>query len=125
MIELIVKYGPTVGYLIIFAIIFAESGLLIGLFLPGDSVLFVAGFLASPTSKEFLQELAKTLGTQITIDGAFFSLPVLLVGCFICAVVGDSVGYTFGRRIGPRLFQKEESLLLSNKKFLNGQEFYE
>jgi membrane-associated protein len=125
MIELIVKYGPTVGYLLIFAIIFAESGLLIGFFLPGDSVLFVAGFLASPTSKEFLQELAKTLGTQVTVDGSFFSLPILLIGCFLCAVVGDSVGYTFGRRIGPRLFQKEESLLFSKKNVVKAQEFYE
>jgi membrane-associated protein len=119
MIELIVKYGPTVGYLLIFAIIFAESGLLIGFFLPGDSILFTAGFLASPAS----QELLKSLG--LPAESSFFSLPILLIGCFICAVVGDSVGYTFGRRIGPRLFQKEESLLFSKKNVVKAQEFYE
>ena len=119
MIELIVKYGPTVGYLLIFAIIFAESGLLIGFFLPGDSLLFTAGFLASPTSQAALQNLG------IQVETSFFSLPILLVGCFICAVVGDSVGYAFGRRIGPRLFQKEESLLFSKKNVLKAQEFYE
>ena len=119
MIELIVKYGPTVGYLLIFAIIFAESGLLIGFFLPGDSILFTAGFLASPAS----QELLKNLG--LPAESPFFSLPILLIGCFLCAVVGDSVGYTFGRRIGPRLFQKEESLLFSKKNVVKAQEFYE
>src|SRR5689334_10774502 len=119
MIELIVKYGAPVGYLLIFAIIFAESGLLIGFFLPGDSLLFTAGFLASPAS----QELLKQLGVPAT--SAFFSLPILLVGCFLAAVIGDSVGYMFGRKVGPRLFQKEESLLFSKKNVFKAQEFYE
>ncbi len=119
MIELIVKYGPTIGYLMIFAIIFAESGLLIGFFLPGDSLLFTAGFLASPASKELLVKLG------VPAETAFFSLPILLFGCFIAAVAGDSVGYLFGKRIGPRLFQKEDSLLFSQKNVLKAQEFYE
>jgi membrane-associated protein len=119
MIELIVKYGPTVGYLLIFAIIFAESGLLIGFFLPGDSLLFTAGFLASPASQELLKQLG------VPAESSFFSLPILLVGCFLCAVAGDSVGYAFGRRIGPRLFQKEDSLLFSKKNVIKAQEFYE
>jgi len=119
MIELIVKYGPTVGYLLLFAIIFAESGLLIGFFFPGDSLLFTAGFLASPASQELLKELG------VPAESSFFALPILLIGCFICAVAGDSVGYAFGRRIGPRLFQREDSLLFSKKNVLKAQEFYE
>jgi membrane-associated protein len=119
MIELIVKYGPTIGYLMIFAIIFAESGLLIGFFLPGDSLLFTAGVLASPASQAFLQ--VHGVDTQST----FFSLPILLVGCFIAAVVGDSVGYTFGKRVGPRIFQREDSLLFNKKNIYRAQEFYE
>jgi membrane-associated protein len=115
MIEFLSQYGPTIGYLIIFAIIFAESGLLIGFFLPGDSLLFTAGFLASPASQ--------VLG--LSGEGSFFSLPILVVGCFIAAVAGDSVGYTFGRRVGPRLFQREDSLLFSKKNVLKAQEFYE
>lgn len=94
----------TVGYVGVFAIIFAESGLFIGFFLPGDSLLFTAGFLASQQ---------------------FFSLPLLLVGCFLAAVLGDSVGYAFGRRVGPRLFQREDSVLFHKKNIYKAQAFYE
>ena len=66
--------------------------------------MFTAGFLASQ---------------------GFFSLPLLLVGCFLAAVIGDSVGYTFGRRVGPRLFQREDSVLFHKKNVYKAQEFYE
>src|SRR5258707_9503421 len=99
------------SYLVLFAIIFAESGLLIGFFLPGDSLLFTAGLLS-----------ATTLPGQ---TAPLFSLPIVLIGCFIAAVVGDSVGYSFGRRVGRRLFQKEDSLLFKKKHMLRAQEFYE
>ena len=78
----------TVGYLGLFAIVFAETGLLIGFFLPGDSLLFTAGFLASQ---------------------GHFSIAVVVLGCFVAAVVGDSVGYSIGQRFGPQLFTKPES----------------
>lgn len=94
----------TVGYAGLFGIIFAESGLLIGFFLPGDSLLFTAGFLASQ---------------------GIFSLPVLLIGCFVAAAVGDSVGYAFGKRVGPRIFQREDSVLFHKKNILKAQEFYD
>lgn len=96
----------TVGYIGVFAIIFAESGLLIGFFLPGDSLLFSAGFLA------FLHP-------------ELFSLPVLLIGFFLAAVIGDSVGYAFGRRVGRSLFNREDSLLFHKKNVLKAQAFYE
>lgn len=94
----------TIGYIGLFAIIFAESGLLVGFFLPGDSLLFTAGFLAS-------QDI--------------LSLPILIVTCFTAAVLGDSVGYTFGHRIGRRLFQREDSLFFHKKNVVKAQEFYE
>ncbi len=119
MIEFIVTQGPLIGYLLIFGIIFAESGLLIGFFLPGDSLLFTAGFLASPAGKELLLKFG------LPANEPFFSLPILAIGCFIAAVVGDSVGYTFGRRVGKRLFQREDSRLFSKKNLLKAQEFYE
>jgi membrane-associated protein len=103
----------TVGYIGVFAIVFAESGLLIGFFLPGDSLLFTAGFLASDAAK------------PIWGDQQGFSLPILLVGCFICAVAGDSVGYTFGRRVGRRLFQREDSVFFHKKHIVRAQAFYE
>lgn len=94
----------TFGYVGIFTIIFAESGLLIGFFLPGDSLLFVAGFLASQN---------------------ILSLPILLVTCFVAATLGDNVGYAFGHRVGRRLFQKEDSFLFHKKNVLKAQSFYE
>lgn len=84
--HLIEVFG-TVG---VFVIVFAESGLLIGFFLPGDSLLFTAGLLAAQ---------------------GHLSLPVLLIGCFIAAVAGDQVGYVFGRRVGPALFNRPDSRL--------------
>lgn len=91
------------GYLAVFGIVFAESGLLIGFFLPGDSLLFTAGFLAS--------------------QGVFGIVPLAL-GCFVAAVIGDSVGYTFGHRIGRRIFTREDSLFFHRKNLLRAEAFY-
>lgn len=93
----------TVGYLGIFAIIFAESGLLIGMFLPGDSLLFTAGFLASQ---------------------GVFNIALLCLITFVAAVTGDSVGYYFGRKAGPKVFKKENSLLFDKKNITRSQAFY-
>lgn len=93
----------TVGLLGVFGIVFAESGLLIGFFLPGDSLLFTAGFLASQ---------------------GFVNIWFLAIGSFIAAVVGDSVGYMFGHKVGKRLFQREDSLLFHKDNLLKAQEFY-
>lgn len=95
---------PTIGYIGIFLIIFAESGLLIGFFLPGDSLLFTAGFLASQ---------------------GVFDITWLTILCFIAAVTGDSVGYAFGRRVGRRLFHKKDSLLFSKSNLEKAEQFYE
>ncbi len=93
----------TVGYVGLFAIIFAESGLLIGFFFPGDSLLFTAGFLASQN---------------------ILSLPILIVTCFVAAVLGDSVGYTFGHRVGRHLFKREDTFFFHKKNLLRAQIFY-
>lgn len=93
-----------VGYAGVFAMVFAESGLLIGFLLPGDSLLFTAGFLAS--------------------QGLFRIVP-LAAGAFLCAVLGDSVGYAFGRRVGRKFFTKEDSLFFHKKNLLRAEAFYE
>ena len=98
----------TVGLIGIFIIIFAESGLLIGFFLPGDSLLFTAGVLASGR-----------------IPDLQLPLVPLLIGCFLAAVIGDSVGYTFGRRIGRPLFEREDSGLFKKKYITQAQAFYD
>ena len=100
----LVKIIESVGYLGIFAIVFAESGLFVGAFLPGDSLLFTAGFLASQ---------------------GFFDIWLLAPITFIAAVLGDSVGYTFGHKVGKRLFQKEDSILFHKKHLVRAQKFYE
>jgi membrane-associated protein len=94
----------TVGLFGVAAIVFAESGLLIGFFLPGDSLLFTAGFLASQ---------------------GFFNIYVLAGVCFVAAVVGDSVGYSFGKKMGPKLFTKEDSIWFHKKNLAKAQHFYE
>ncbi len=98
------EFIRTVGYIGVFGIIFAESGLLVGFFLPGDSLLFTAGFLASQD---------------------YFNFPFLAVGCFVAAVAGDSVGYWFGNRVGRRLFQREDSLLFKKKHLFRAEGLYE
>ena len=91
------------GYLGLFVIIFAESGLLIGIVLPGDSLLFTAGFLASQ---------------------GFFGIVPLTIVCFLAAVSGDSVGYTFGRRVGKRFFTRERSFFFNPDNAVRAQNFY-
>lgn len=94
----------TAGYIGIFLIIFSESGLLIGLLLPGDSLLFTAGFLAS--------------------QGYLNIFPLILI-TFLGAILGDSFGYYFGRRVGYRIFTRENSLLFSKDHIQRAELFYE
>jgi membrane-associated protein len=97
----LVRWG---GYVVLVAIVFTETGLLIGFFLPGDSLLITAGLVAAAG------------GLDIWL------LNVLLI---VAAIVGDSVGYAIGYRTGPRIFRKEESRWFSRKHLLRTREFYE
>lgn len=94
----------TLGTLGVIAIIFIETGLFFGFFFPGDSLLFTAGFLASQ---------------------GYISFAWLLIGAFLAAVIGDSVGYAFGKRIGPALFAREDSVIFNKKHIARAQHFYE
>ena len=94
----------TFGTLGLFAIVFAESGLLVGFFLPGDSLLFTAGLLASQ---------------------GHLNLPVILVGCFLAAVIGDQVGYMFGARVGPALFKRPNSRFFRHSHLEKAREYFE
>lgn len=94
----------TAGYVGLFAIIFAESGLFFGFFLPGDSLLVTAGLLA----------------TQ-----GFFRIEFLLPLLIIAAIGGDSVGYWFGNKVGPALFKKEKSLFFDKNHIQRAHAFYE
>jgi membrane-associated protein len=96
----------TFGYPLVWGIVFAESGLLVGFLLPGDSLLFVAGFLCS---------LPKT-GLDIR---------VMAFGCFAFAVLGDSVGYYTGKRFGRKLFDKEDSKFFKKKHLVAAENFFD
>lgn len=98
-----IKWASIIGVALV---VFAESGLLIGFFLPGDSLLFTTGFLIS----------AGFLNINI-------HLAVLIL--FIAAVAGDSVGYTFGRKLGPRLFRKKDARFFKQEYIQQAQTFYE
>jgi membrane-associated protein len=102
--ELIRKGGLTLLSLIIFA----ESGLLIGFFLPGDSLLFIAGFLSSNAGGNVLPPL-----------------PVVLLCTFAAAVAGDQVGYLFGRKVGPALFSRRDSRIFKQKYVTKAHDFME
>jgi membrane-associated protein len=93
----------TLGLFGVFGIVFAESGLLIGFFLPGDSLLFTAGFLASQ---------------------GYFNILILAAGSAVAAIVGDSVGYWVGAKMGPRVFNRPNSRWLNPKHVERTQEFY-
>jgi membrane-associated protein len=94
----------SLGYIGIASIVFAESGLFFGFFFPGDSLLFTAGLLASQ---------------------GFFSIYVLLPLVIISAILGDSVGYWFGYKIGPKIFTKENSFFFQKKHILRAKAFDE
>jgi membrane-associated protein len=93
-----------VGYLGIFLIVFADSGLLLGLVLPGDSLLFTAGLLAS----------------QGHLD-----LWLLMLVASLGAILGDSVGYAFGKRVGPKLFTREDAWFFTTHQLEHARHFYE
>ena len=94
------------GYVGLTAIIFSETGLLIGFFLPGDSLLVTAGLLGSQSQ---------------------FGLDVLLLGVIltVAAIVGNSCGYMIGKISGPRLFARDDSLLFKKKHLFSASAFYE
>ena len=100
-LDALIQWG---GYILLVAIVFTETGLLVGLFLPGDSLLITAGLLA---------------GAGI-LD--IWWLNALLIAA---AIVGDSTGYAIGTRLGPRIFTREKSLLFNPKHVVRTQRFYE
>jgi membrane-associated protein len=96
----------TFGLIGILAVVFAESGLLIGFFLPGDSLLFTAGLLIA--------------------GGTYLHLPLWLMCALVslAAVAGDQTGYAFGRRFGPALFRRPDSRLFKQENLARARDFF-
>jgi len=99
----------TVGLIGLIGIVFAETGLLVGFFLPGDSLLVTAGILSCPQA----------------VGGGLFD-PIVLIGCLaVAAVVGDQVNYALGRKTGDVVFSRPDGRLIKRKYFLEAKTFYE
>ncbi len=94
----------TIGIIGIFLIVFTETGFFLGFFLPGDTLLFTAGIFASQ---------------------GFFNIYVLLLGCIIMAILGDSLGYWMGKKYGRKLFRRDDSLFFKKKYLTKTENFYE
>ncbi|HCY17638.1 MAG: hypothetical protein UR62_C0001G0005 [Candidatus Nomurabacteria bacterium GW2011_GWF2_35_12] len=93
----------TIGYLGVFFIIFAESGLFFGFFLPGDTLLFTAGLLASQ---------------------GYFNIALLVLLIVLAAVLGDQIGYFFGKKVGPKIFTRDESFYFKKRYITDAENFY-
>lgn len=104
IIETLLAKGGLFVYVGLFFIVFAETGLAVGFFLPGDSLLVVAGLVAA-TGK--------------------LNVALLIGLLFVAAVVGDAVGYFTGARLGPRLFKKKKSLIFRPSHLQRAHAFYE
>ena len=100
-VEFLVRTG---GLLVLVIIVFVETGLLVGFFLPGDSLLVTAGIFAARGDLDLL-----TLNTSLSL----------------AAIAGDSVGYAIGARTGPKIFTRENSLFFNRKHLISAKEFYD
>ncbi|WP_022983052.1 DedA family protein [Ideonella sp. B508-1] len=101
--EFVTQYGPWV-YALLFLIVFVETGLVVMPLLPGDSLLFVVGALAG---------------------AGLMNLPLSLAVLLVAAVLGDQLNYSIGRRLGPRVFQWENSRFFNKAAFAQAHAFYE
>lgn len=99
------------GILLLGAIVFAESGLLIGFFLPGDSLLFIAGFFSSSAAAE--------------VSDVRLSLPLVILVSTGMAIIGDQVGYIIGNKAGPAMFNRPKSRLFDPAHVVKAQSFFD
>ena len=106
--------GPSL-YFVLFAIVFAETGLVVTPFLPGDSLLFSIGVLCA----------MDPVRLGVPADGFVPTLPVAMAVLFAAALTGDCVNYFAGRFVGPKVFSSERSRLLNKKHLVKTQLFYE
>lgn len=99
------------GLYLVALIVFAETGLFVGFFLPGDSLLFVTGLIIAQSASPF--------------DSAALNLPYWLVLITLAGIIGNLVGYWFGKKTGPILFERKDTWLFKRKHLIQAKEFYE
>ncbi|MBD8017816.1 DedA family protein [Kaistella pullorum] len=103
------------GFWLILFIIFAETGLFVGFFLPGDSLLFVSGIYAV----EIINESIGSTGSD------FLDTTILATAVAVAAIIGNEVGYWFGLKAGPALYKKEDTFLFKKKYLFQAHDFFE
>jgi membrane-associated protein len=99
------------GLYIVVLIIFAETGLFVGFFLPGDSLLFITGMIIANSLSPFDSEAANLIYWMSLIT--------------IAGIIGNSVGYWFGKKSGPLLFERRETWIFKRKHVMHAKEFYD
>lgn len=99
------------GLYLVALIVFAETGLFVGFFLPGDSLLFVTGLIIAQSASPF--------------DSAALNLPYWIVLITLAGIIGNIVGYWFGKKTGPILFERKDTWLFKRKHLIQAKEFYE
>lgn len=102
------------GLWLIMFVVFAETGLFAGFFLPGDSLLFVAGIYCAPLAGEIYQS-----------NNEWINLLILFVFISSAGILGNFVGYTFGNKVGPTMYDWKENMFFKKKYLLQAEEFYE
>jgi membrane-associated protein len=102
------------GVWLILFVVFAETGLFVGFFLPGDSLLFVAGIYSTNIANEI-----------VYTGNEYLDLLLLLVLISIAGIAGNSVGYWFGRKVGPTMYEWKENILFKRKYLRQAHDFYE
>jgi len=103
------------GIWLLLIIIFAETGLFVGFFFPGDSLLFVAGIL----STSLVDSVSLNTGSD------FFNLLIITAGCSIAGILGNTVGYITGRKVGPTMFTWRDRFLFKKKYLYQARDFYD
>lgn len=106
--------GVPVGIYVVLFIVFAETGLFAGFFLPGDSLLFLAGIYSG-----------ELMATLFSIEGGFLNVLLLSVLVAVAGIIGNMFGYWFGARSGTYLYQKEDSFWFKKKYLVQSHEFFE
>ena len=106
--------GIQIGIYIVLFIVFAETGLFIGFFLPGDSLLFLAGIYSS-----------ELISNMIVINNDLFNVTLLAILIAFAGILGNTIGYWFGAKSGVYLYKKQDSFLFKKKYLIQSKDFFE
>jgi membrane-associated protein len=115
-IDWIIDYG---GLYILLLVVFAETGLFVGFFFPGDSLLFAAGVFLDKISNKFI---GVTQDTPTEFGWPHISIILMIM---VASILGNMVGYWFGRKTGPLLYERKETLLFRKKHLVRAKAFYD